>query len=110
MFPLIYSKIISEQTIEYAEWRMEQQFLKNSKHIISGPNWDHYTTYQGIIHLYGMLIFMCLFPLPGATKTTYWEYGSPADGLLDNDDAATEIQTVAQCSIVQLECHRDAWK
>jgi hypothetical protein len=70
IFPLIYWKIIAKQTNKYAEWRMEQQFLKNNNHTVSGAN-------QEIIHFYGMLNFMCLFPLPGATYTTYGEYGSP---------------------------------
>jgi hypothetical protein len=71
IFYLIHWNIIAEQTNEYAEWRMEQQFLNNGKRTISRSKWDHDTTYQEIINFYGMLIFMCLFPFPGATYTAY---------------------------------------
>jgi hypothetical protein len=77
IFPLVYWKIISEQTNKYAALRLKEQFLKNGKRTISGAKWAHDTTYQEIIHFYGLLIFMCLYLLHVATYTTYWDYGSP---------------------------------
>jgi hypothetical protein len=74
IFPIIYWKIIVEQTNEYSEWPMEQQFLKNGKRTLFGAKLAHDTTDQEIIHFYGMLIFMCLFLLPGANYTAYCDY------------------------------------
>jgi hypothetical protein len=77
IFPLVYWKIVAEQINEYAALHSKHQFLKNGKRTISGAKRAHDTTYQEIIHFYGLLIFMCLYPFPGATYTVYWDYGYP---------------------------------
>jgi hypothetical protein len=37
----------------------------------------HNTTYLDILHFYGILMMMVLFPLPGTPYTAYWMYASP---------------------------------
>jgi hypothetical protein len=71
IFPLIYSKIISRETHDNARMKLEQQFATTGKHTISGSRWTHDTTFKEIIKLYGILMMMVLFPLPGATYTAY---------------------------------------
>jgi hypothetical protein len=77
IFPLIYWKIISRETNDNAHMNIEQQFATTGKHTISGSRWTHDTTFKEILQFYGILIMMVLFPLPGATYTAYWTYGSP---------------------------------
>jgi hypothetical protein len=46
------------------------------KRTISAARWTHDTTFQEIIQLYGFLMMMDIFTLPGATYNVYWSYGS----------------------------------
>jgi hypothetical protein len=77
IFPLIYWKIISRETNDNAHMKLQQQFTMMGKHTISGSRWTHDTTFKEILQFYGILMMMVLFPLPGATYTAYWTYGSP---------------------------------
>jgi hypothetical protein len=76
-FPLIYWKIISRETNDNAHMKLQQQFTMTGKHTISGSRWTHDTTFKEILQLYGILMMMVLVPLPSATYTSYWTYGSP---------------------------------
>jgi hypothetical protein len=69
--PLIYWNIISCESNDNALIKLDQQFTKIGKHTISRSR------FQKILQLYGILMMMVLFPLPGATYTAYWSYGSP---------------------------------
>jgi hypothetical protein len=77
IFPLIYWKIIARESNDNAQTKLDLQLLKNGKRNISGCCWTHDTTYTEILHFYGILMMMVLFPLPGATYTSYWTYASP---------------------------------
>jgi hypothetical protein len=77
IFPLIYWKIISHEMNEDAHMKLEQQFDTTGKRTISGSRWTHDTAFREILQFYRVLMMMILFPLPGATYTAYWSYGSP---------------------------------
>jgi hypothetical protein len=77
IFPLIYWKIISRETNDNARMKLEQQFTTTGKRTISGSRWTHDTMFQEILQLYGILVMMVMFPLHGATYTSYWSYRSP---------------------------------
>jgi hypothetical protein len=77
IFPLIYWKIISRETNDNAHMNLEQQFATTGKHTISGSRWTHNTIFKEILQFNGILMMMVLFPLPGATYTSYWTYVSP---------------------------------
>jgi hypothetical protein len=77
IFPFIYWKIISRETNDNANMKLEQQFTTTGKRTISGSRWTHDTTFMEILQFYGILMMMVLLPLHGATYTAYWRYGSP---------------------------------
>jgi hypothetical protein len=77
IFPLIYWKTISREMNYNAHMKLEQQLSTTGKRTIYGARWTHDTTFKDILQLYGILMMMVMFPLPGATCTAYWRYGSP---------------------------------
>jgi hypothetical protein len=77
IFPLIYWKNSSCETNEKVHMKLQQQLAMMGKHTISGSRLTHDTTFKEILQLYGILMMMVMLPLPGATYTAYWTYGSP---------------------------------
>jgi hypothetical protein len=75
--PLLFWKICVVQSNKFAHQEMDKAKEKGKpENVICGTKWRHAIVLGEFMVFMGILLFMCLFPLPGHSYVLYWSYGA----------------------------------
>jgi hypothetical protein len=75
--PLILCKVSIGESNRFAHQEMVKAKANGkTENNICGAKWKHGITVGGFMVFFGILLQMCLFPLPGHSYILYWAHGA----------------------------------
>jgi hypothetical protein len=75
--PLLFFKICVGQSNKFSHQEIDKAKEKGKpENVICGTKWQHDITLGGFMVFMGILLYMCLFPIPDHSYVLYWLYGA----------------------------------